>query len=189
MGLDEFFLARIGSGHFLLLGLGWVSHFLVWKFSANINFFPADQNKSLMLMSKNTCVKDRSTPYLLWFRCMLGVSSGPIFKFSSQMVERILAHGCELRSKVVGSIPGRLCQQFFHPRLQKNQQGTLSKGIGNLQPCGYLRLLWQGSCKGVNCTLTSAESMLHEIIIFTSLSLSSRAADPPSYSWTVSGPI
>jgi len=43
------------------------------------------------------------------------------------------ALGKELRSKVVGSIPGQPGQQFFNPKLQKNQQGTLSQGNGNLQ--------------------------------------------------------
>jgi len=35
--------------------------------------------------------------------------------------------------KVVGSIPGCKCQQFFNHGLQKNQLGTLSQGNSNLQ--------------------------------------------------------
>jgi len=48
------------------------------------------------------------------------------------VAEKSLAPDWELRSKVVGSNQ-RQSQQCFIPRLQKNQQGTLSQGNSSLQ--------------------------------------------------------
>jgi len=75
------------------------------------------------------------------------------------VAEKSWASDCELRSKVVGSIPGHHCQQFFNPGSQKNQQGT-SQGNSSL----HKFLSWD-SYKGVGCASTLPESILYKIII------------------------
>jgi len=75
------------------------------------------------------------------------------------MAERSLAPDWELRSKVVvvGSIPGRPCQQC------KKINKALSVRV--IVSCSGHKLLWQNSFKGVGCASTSPESILHKIII------------------------
>jgi len=60
-------------------------------------------------------------------------SASQIYQFPWVAVaERSKAPDWEKRSKVFGSNP-QPYQQFFNPRSQKNQLGTLSQGNSNLQ--------------------------------------------------------
>jgi len=65
MGPCQKFLTRFGSDPFLLLGLGWVSHFRFGfeKFpvkSHTFQFFPFGSKKYLWVGAKNTLDKDGS---------------------------------------------------------------------------------------------------------------------------------
>jgi len=72
------------------------------------------------------------------------------------VAERSYAHAWELRSKVVGSIPGH-ARNFSTPDCKKNQHDTLSQG--------YRNFLWLESYKGVDRASALPESLLHQIII------------------------
>jgi len=78
-GLKFFDPSLAGSTFLLRLGLS--SLILVWKISPKntkfFKFFPSDQKKSLWAGSKSTQVIDRSTPFLLRIKSMLGLGQGP----------------------------------------------------------------------------------------------------------------
>jgi len=59
---------------------------------------------------------------------------------------------------------------IFQPQIaKKNQLGALSQGNSNLY--WPYRLLWWDSYKGVECALTFDKSILHKIIIISSVVL------------------
>jgi len=110
--LGQFFVARVGSGQPSLVWVGKIS-------PKNPKFFCFllfnGQKKSHWVRSNSTQVKAVSVSYLLQVKSMLG----------SGRIRAHLYQGCGFNSQT--------CQQFFDPRLQKNQQGTLSQDNNNLQ--------------------------------------------------------
>jgi len=86
-----------------------------------------------------------------------------VWSVQSKVGEAII--GSCLRTKIyklVGSIPGCPCQQFFNPGLEK-----INKALSGMVKviCWDHNLQCRDSYKGVGCASTLPESILHKIII------------------------
>jgi len=85
------------------------------------------------------------------------------------VAERSQPPNWEQISKVVGSIPSSPCQQFFNPGLLNKAPSVSVMVIFSDHIDFFSRTL----IKGVDCTLTPNESILHKIIIIKDHLLSS----------------